>query len=373
MDETSKTILYPRKIFIRSLLKGMGRLLISLAFRIHITGKENFPPKGPLIVVGNHTAIMEAVLLNVYTPWQIEMLGAADIPHEKISQRFSDLYGFIPVNRGHVDRAALRTALSVLEQKGVIGIFPEGGIWEPGFMRAQTGVAWLSYRGKTPVLPIGFSGTLASLDKALKLQRPRLTMQIGKLLPHLENNSDIPRKFLFENYAEEVMTEVRALILPTDPSKQVVIGNERFELSLMVKDQQNYAIPIPKEKQVIHASSLVKFLHRPAILKLFYANLNLPIEVLLNLDHDNDPQAISDAVKLILQYLEFENPYLLSYRFGPKVAEEMKLGLEELLALSQWVAENGWLIYITPIRKYYSLKHNKEIIQTKQDRFTNWM
>ncbi len=373
MVETPKNITYPRKNVIRSLLKSLGRLLISILFRIHISGKENLPPNGPLIVVGNHTAVMEAVLLIIYTPWQIEMLGAADIPHETISQTFSDLYGFIPVNRGRVDRVALRVAQFILKQQGVIGIFPEGGIWEPGLMRAQTGVAWLSYHSKTPVLPIGFSGTLGSLDKALKLKRPKLSMQIGKLIPHLEKNEDVPRKVLFNNFAEGVMTQVRGLIDPTDPSIQENVKNEHFELSLVVKDHKNSKIQIPKNRQIIHDTSLVKFLHRPTILKIFYANLKLPVEVLLDLDQNSDPQVISDAVILILKYLEHENPYLLTYRFGPKVGEEMKLGLEELLKLSQWAANNNWFISITPIRKYYSVRENKEIIQTKPDRFINWM
>jgi hypothetical protein len=29
---------------------------------------------------------METVLVAVYTPWQVETLGTADIPHERISQ-----------------------------------------------------------------------------------------------------------------------------------------------------------------------------------------------------------------------------------------------------------------------------------------------
>jgi 1-acyl-sn-glycerol-3-phosphate acyltransferase len=97
---------------------------------------------------------METVLLICFSPWQIEMLGAADIPHEKVSQFFSNLFGFIPVNRGHMDRPALNSALNILDQNGIIGIFPEGGIWEPGFMRAQSGTAWLSFRGKLQFYPL---------------------------------------------------------------------------------------------------------------------------------------------------------------------------------------------------------------------------
>lgn len=364
---------YPRKTIIRSVLRVIGHLVISLLFRVKITGKDNFPSDGPLIVVGNHTAVMEAVLLIIFAPWQVEMLGAADIPHEGISQFFSNLYGFIPVNRGHIDRNALRCALSVLKQNGIIGIFPEGGIWEPGLMRAQTGVSWLSYHGRTPVLPIGFTGTFGSLDKGIKLKRPKLTMQIGEIIPSLENELRLPRKVLFEQYAEEVMSNVRKLILPGDPSIREKIKNETFELFIIVKDKENLEIDIPESKHIIHDFPLVKLLHRPTILKLFYANLKLPIEVLLNLDQNNDPQVIGNAISLILHYLEYENPYLLTYRFGPKEGEEMKLGLVELYELSQWVAKNDWVLFIIPVRKYIFIETNEMVIQTKPQKFEKWM
>lgn len=373
MNEDSKITPYPRKVLLRFLLQSVGRLIIFLLFKIAIIGKENFPEKGPLIVVGNHTAIMEAVLVNIFSPWQIEMMGAADIPHEKISQIFSDLYGFIPVNRGHVDRSALQKALNVLKQNGIVGIFPEGGIWEPGLMRAQTGVAWLSYRGQTSVLPIGFSGTLGSLDQALKLKRPQLTMKIGKVIPPIQEVENTPRKILFQNYAEEVMVKVRSLILPADPSLETVISNERFKLSIIVKDKDKTNIPIPEDKRIKHDTSLVKFLHRPAILKIFYANLSLPIEVLLNIAQNSDPQAIIDAVKLILHYLDNENPYLLTYRFGPKIGEEMKLGLQELLKLSKWASNHNYSLHITPTRLFFSIRDNQEIIQTRPEKFEHWM
>lgn len=35
-------------------------------------------------------------------------------------------------------------------------------------MRTQTGVAWLSYHGQAPVLPVGFGGTSGAMGKALR-------------------------------------------------------------------------------------------------------------------------------------------------------------------------------------------------------------
>jgi 1-acyl-sn-glycerol-3-phosphate acyltransferase len=316
---------------------------------------------------------MEAVLMAICTPWQVEVLGAADIPHERISQIFSDLFGFIPVNRGHVDRSALQTALSVLNQGGVIGIFPEGGIWEPGLMRAQTGVAWLSYRGKSPVLPIGFSGTSGALDKAVRLKRPKLFVKVGNTIPALELRSGAPRKTIFEDYSEKVMSQVRVLLLPGDPSLEVKIRDERFDLKVSVQNSLGDNPEIPENFRIHQKTAVAKFLHRPAILKIFKNNLELPIDVLQNIESEHNPANIAKSIQIILDYLMGENPYLLTYRFGPKIGEAMLIGLRELLKLSTWAETKGYTIHITPIRKFYSNEQEKEIIQIKQDAFDRWM
>jgi 1-acyl-sn-glycerol-3-phosphate acyltransferase len=82
MQKDKYTLAYPCRKVTRGIIRLMGRLLLPIVFRLHISGQENFPQSGPLLVVGNHIAVMEAVLMAVFTPWQAEILGAADIPHE---------------------------------------------------------------------------------------------------------------------------------------------------------------------------------------------------------------------------------------------------------------------------------------------------
>jgi hypothetical protein len=56
-------ITFPHKVIARGVVRTLGRLLLPVAFRIRVTGRENFPKRGPLLVVENHTAAMEAVLM----------------------------------------------------------------------------------------------------------------------------------------------------------------------------------------------------------------------------------------------------------------------------------------------------------------------
>ena len=151
-------------------------------FQLKITSIDNFPRKDPVLVAGNHTAALEAVMLDVYFPPSIEMLSLADIPAERITEIAADLYGVIPLRRGPYDRAAMRKALGVLKQGGFIDLFPEGGVWQEGKKKALPGIAWLSVQFGAPVLPIGFNDTSGAMSAGLKFKHPKLTMPVGQVI-----------------------------------------------------------------------------------------------------------------------------------------------------------------------------------------------
>lgn len=373
MPSSSYSLIYPRRKYLRAIARTVGRLLLPLLFRLRIEGRYNFPENGPLIVVGNHTAVMEAVLMAVFTPWQVELVGAGDIPQEKITEWVEGTYGYIPVNRGHFDRAALIEALDVLKQGGILGIFPEGGIWEPGLKRAQTGVAWLSYRGQAPVLPVYFGGTLGAIGAALRLQRPQLTMIIGKVIPPVQIETGQARKPAYEKYADSVLQEIENLRPEDEAPPGAQIKYENFELHVLIADREGNRQTLPEAHDISHSNALAKLLHRPGILKIFQSNFDLPIAPLEDLDNHNDPQSIAQATQSILSYLEDENPYLLSYRFGQEQADAMQSGLDELNKLARWAEKHAYSIHIAPIRKYTLKGEDREITQTKQSKFQGWM
>ncbi len=170
----------------------------------------------------------------------VEPIGAGDIPpFDRGLDKFVNLYGFIAVDRGTVDRAAMREAQSVLEQGAALGIFPEGGTWRPAKMPAQIGVALLSERGKAPVVPIGYSGFIGAVKAALKFQRPKLTMRVGKPIPALViDPNGAPVKEQMQAYADKVMDEVHALldeaehnIMPEREILQLTICREKMAIN----------------------------------------------------------------------------------------------------------------------------------------------
>lgn len=357
-----KRIKYPRNRFIRKSFQLVARGLLRLLTRIKIQGMENYPKDGPLIVVGNHTGVLEVVLMAVFAPRIIEFMGSVDIPHESFLSVIIDGYGFIPVHRGNVSRESMKSGAEVLKQNGVIGVFPEGGIWEPAIRKAQTGVAWLSHYGQAPVLPIGFSSTRGALNKAFAFKFPKLSMHIGEPIPAVEIIPGTPRKQQLQDAAQNIMDTVYELIPVEDREPEEKIIDERFELLVTVRNGVGTEQPIPDQFKVRHGYYFVKFLHRPTLFNNLRDNLRLPVQTLKEFDRKPNNIEIITAIEPIVGYLEDDNPYYFTYRYGQKEGSMMESGIREMQNLAQWAENKGFDLEIIPRRRYWLPDVAEEII-----------
>jgi 1-acyl-sn-glycerol-3-phosphate acyltransferase len=338
--------------------------LVKILSKPKISGLEKIPEKGPLIVVGNHTGAMEVVLMTIFTPTMIEFMGASDLPFKGLVAMFVYPYGFIPVNRGNVSRDSMKAAISVLRQGGVIGIFPEGGLWEPNIRRAQSGVAWLSHHGDAPILPIGFGNMLGAINEALAFKRPILEMNIGDLIPPAQIFPGKPRKFQYQEFSEKIVDAIYELVPKDEKTLNTSVFDESFDLRIEVMNGGKL-ISIPKELRLENGTSLSKIIHRTALINSFRDELQLPIQPLKEL-HEHPPiDEIITAASSILDYLENDNPYFFTYRYGQKEGTAMGDLLRELLELALWVRDSEFTIHIIPLRKYRKHKNSEFIFEDR--------
>ncbi|MEJ2759824.1 MAG: hypothetical protein P8046_15205, partial [Anaerolineales bacterium] len=76
MKTSEKLPDYPRNQLIRGSFQTLGKFLLALLTKRTVSGYENYPQKGRLIVVANHTGIKETVMLTSTAPRQIEFTGS---------------------------------------------------------------------------------------------------------------------------------------------------------------------------------------------------------------------------------------------------------------------------------------------------------
>lgn len=368
MSEQTYSIRYPRNYFMRTFWRIVGRVVLFFLARLKISGRENLPRRGPLIVVGNHVGNMEVILMVVYSPWQVELLGVGDIPIDPGFAPVALTFKYIPVKRGQMDRQAMNKALDVLNQGGVVGVFPEGGIWDTRLREAQTGVSWLSLHGNAPVLPMGFGGMVGALNALKQLKRPRLVMNIGGLLPALQLQPGQPRRAAMEAYAQRIMAEIEKLVPPEDIMRRPAPVEEHYALDVQLQDQTGQAVEIPAELNPQQGEALSFFFWKPVLLDIFQRNLKRPVSVLQDLRVWLDSSAVLSATNHMLSYLENENPYLLSYRFGSERAAAMQAGLQELQRLAEWAAAGGYQVKLTPTHRYRMAVDGEEVVETNPGR-----
>jgi 1-acyl-sn-glycerol-3-phosphate acyltransferase len=310
--------------------------------------------------------------MTCFAPRQIEYMGSNDLPHEPQLVLFINAYKYIPVFRGNVRPSSMKAGVSVLKQGGVIGIFPEGGIWEPAIRKAQSGVAWMSYHGKAPVLPIGFTPTAGAVGKALKFQRPTLKVKIGKLIPPVEVKPGKPKKDQFQEAAQLIMDKVWELVPEKEREPYGRIEYEHFSMDVSLYTHAANPVEIPDKLNLKNGHSLSKVLYRTTLINNFRANLGFDIDPLKNLNRKVDPDDLVRSIQQILTYLEDDNPYYFTYRYGLEEGKSMEQGFREFQKLAQWASDQGYTIDARPIRKYKLEGDEKEIVETYPTELAKW-
>lgn len=103
------------------------KILFNFIFKPTYIGLENIPKEEKCILVGNHTSNLDCLLLISSTKRTIHFL-AKDSLIKGFKKIIFQNMGIIPVNRKIHDKNALNSAIDILEENKVIGIFPEGTI-----------------------------------------------------------------------------------------------------------------------------------------------------------------------------------------------------------------------------------------------------
>ena len=206
----------------------------------------------------------------------------------------------------------MEQALTVLRQDGVLGVFPEGGIWRTGRKQAQKGVAWLSYRGRAPILPMGFGGMQGALEAMLRLRRPRFSVTIGRVMPAVELEPGRPRRESFDEAARRVLEAVVDLLPAADRPRSSDVGEEGFALEVALHNAHGDAVDLPDSLRDHNGAALSQLLYTPALIVVFRDRLDLPVKPLQRLESELDAGAIGDAADSVLGYLENDNPFFLT-------------------------------------------------------------
>jgi 1-acyl-sn-glycerol-3-phosphate acyltransferase len=158
----------------------MGRVLAHVVWDTQVVGAQNVPADGPVLVAANHTGMIDGPVLHGVVPRHAHLLIKQEAfwgPLGWVLRRA----GQIPVDRAG-GRAALTSALGVLTQGKVVGVFPEGNRGRGDATSARAGIAWLALHGGAPVVPVAILGTRRTGESVNHVPglRRRLVVEFGR-------------------------------------------------------------------------------------------------------------------------------------------------------------------------------------------------
>jgi 1-acyl-sn-glycerol-3-phosphate acyltransferase len=145
---------------------GVSMVKCNPAWRVHVSGVENFERGRAYVVVSNHQSLADIPLVCLL-PWEMKWIAKAELFRVPFVGWMMRLAGDIPLDRSQKSGApALLRAKKYLLQKCPVMIFPEGTRSPDGNVKDFTdGAFLLAIKAGAPVLPVAVEGSYAALRK----------------------------------------------------------------------------------------------------------------------------------------------------------------------------------------------------------------
>ena len=109
----------------------VGLLLFGWRYRLKVTGLDNLPKTGPVLLLGNHISWIDFALIQWATPRTIRFVVHDDYYRKPIFNWILRGVGAVSI-RPENSRNAMQNIVSLLNDNCVVGIFPEGHISTTG-------------------------------------------------------------------------------------------------------------------------------------------------------------------------------------------------------------------------------------------------
>lgn len=160
------------------------RLLCRIFLSWKVSGKENVPATGPLVLVSNHVHIMDTILIPISFPRWVNFMAKRELFNNPLLGFILRWAGAFPISRQGVvgdKRDTMRNAMTILEKGEALGMFPEGKRNSDGVLsRGKAGPAVIALKAGVPLIPVAVSGMENLKGISWLWKRPLINISIGE-------------------------------------------------------------------------------------------------------------------------------------------------------------------------------------------------
>ena len=144
--------------------KGLIGIVARLFYRFQVTGRENIPQNGAVIICSNHIHYFDCLLLAIFCKRQIFYMGKMELFQKPVLGYLLKKVGAFPVDRGATDLKAYRHTMELLKNGKALGIFSQGTRTQD-FDNVKGGVGVFALKSGAPIVPVGINGTYRLFSK----------------------------------------------------------------------------------------------------------------------------------------------------------------------------------------------------------------
>ncbi|MCM3627431.1 1-acyl-sn-glycerol-3-phosphate acyltransferase [Paenibacillus glycanilyticus] len=138
------------------IFRAVFNFLYGLLFRLEVHGLGNIPKEGSVILCSNHISLLDPPAVGIRVPRKVHYMAKSELFKIPVFGPLIRAWGAFPVKRG-VGKDAIRSALNLLGEGKVMGIFPEGTRNSDG-AAAKKGAAMIAYRSGAAIIPVAVVG-----------------------------------------------------------------------------------------------------------------------------------------------------------------------------------------------------------------------
>jgi 1-acyl-sn-glycerol-3-phosphate acyltransferase len=193
---------------------------LNATFRPWVSGIENVPATGAVILASNHVSVVDSLFLPLMLKRKVTFLAKSDYFTGKglkgfAIRSFMNGVGQLSIDRsgGKASEASLDTGVQVLRRGEVLGIYPEGTRSPTGKLyRGRTGVARMILEGRAPVVPVAMFDTDKAMPIGSKIPKVRrIGIVIGEPLDFSRFEGMEGDRFVLRSITDEIMVEIAKL------------------------------------------------------------------------------------------------------------------------------------------------------------------
>ncbi len=174
-------------------------------WRIRTVGEENIP-EGGCIVVANHTAFSDVIVLEAAQKRQIRFMAKKELFKIPLLASLIKALGAYPVDRGGADIKSLKKTFKMVEDGDLVGIFPQGTRHpkvDPRLTEVKGGIGMIAYHAKADILPVYIDNA-----KGKTHSFSRNTVTFGKVIPFSELGFEKAGRAEYQRAAEYIFSKV---------------------------------------------------------------------------------------------------------------------------------------------------------------------